>query len=82
MRAFTLILCLALAGCGTLMPLSHESPTTMENWRQARLYQSQGRYELAKQHYALALSGARSTDSATLLQRELFAVDMQLRTMR
>lgn len=62
--------------------MTAESDETVVNWTQARHYQAEGRYELARQYYMLALSAVRTQSALEQLQRELYAVDMQIRTMR
>ncbi len=59
-----------------------EAEETVYNWSQARDYQAQGRYELARQHYLLALAAARTAESQQTLQRELDSVDRMLEAMR
>jgi uncharacterized glyoxalase superfamily metalloenzyme YdcJ len=59
-----------------------DTKATMRHWKQARDYERQMRYELARQHYLLALASCRSTSAQTQLQRELESVDLQIRTMR
>jgi hypothetical protein len=68
-------------GCSgkTIIP---ETDETVDNWVLARRYQAAGRYELAKQHYGLALAAVRTQSSLDMLKRELVAVEMQLRAMR
>lgn len=79
-----LVFCLAapLTGCSAKTSVTAESDETIDNWLLARRYQAEGRYELARQHYALALAAARTQSGLNQLQRELYTVDMQLRTMR
>lgn len=69
-------------GCGTHVTSIPESSQTMASWQQARNYQAQGRYELAKQYYQIALAGARSIESQTALEREIEAADRMLQTLR
>lgn len=81
-----------LGGCATIssylpkrapaIRMTAESDETVVNWTQARHYQAAGRYELAKHYYLLALSAVRTQSALEQLQRELYAVDMQIRTMR
>lgn len=82
-----LLLTLALAcgpcltGCSQVS-VSAEADETIDTWMAARRYQAEGRYELAKQYYSLALASARTQSALDQLQRELFSVDLQIRTMR
>ena len=84
-RALLLALVLAcgpcLTGCSQLS-VSAEADETIDTWMAARRYQAEGRYELAKQYYSLALASARTQSALDQLQRELFSVDLQIRTMR
>ena len=49
---------------------------------EAREYRKQGRYELARQSYAQALSTCRSNAGLDIIKRELAGVELLLRTMR
>ena len=55
---------------------------TEHNWKLARDYERQMRYELARQHYLLALASCRKEATQTQLRRELESIDLQIRTMR
>lgn len=89
----------ALSGCGilwdppaptsgTAMPgagvtLTDHSALSLYNYRMARAYSAQGRYELAKEHFLMAHAAAG--DDALLrdmLAREIEAADMMIRTLR
>jgi hypothetical protein len=59
-----------------------DTEATKHNWKLARDYERQMRYELARQHYLLALASCRSEPTQTQLRRELESVDLQIRTMR
>ena len=81
----------ALAGCsrkyhpdGTPLPDTEprDSAATTSHWQKARAYQSNMRYELARQEYLLALATCRTDQTKNRLQRELQIVEMQLRTLR
>lgn len=50
--------------------------------KQARRYREEGRYELARQSYAQALSTCRSEKDLAVIKRELAGVELLLRTMR
>ncbi|MEG2005092.1 MAG: hypothetical protein RR014_03555 [Bilophila sp.] len=73
--------CIWIAGC-TSIAVIPESGETITNWSLARDYQAQGRYELARQHFLLALASSRTTDSQTTLQREMDALDRMIQAMR
>ncbi|WP_165071641.1 hypothetical protein [Desulfovibrio sp. ZJ200] len=49
---------------------------------QARAYRAQGRYELARQSYAQALSTCQSSEALAVIKHELGGVELLLRTMR
>jgi hypothetical protein len=59
-----------------------DTKATTHNWQLARDYERQMRYELARQHYLLALASCRSESTQAQLRRELESVDLQIRTMR
>lgn len=50
--------------------------------KQAREYRAQGRYELARQSYAQALSTCQSNEALAVIKHELGGVELLLRTMR
>lgn len=78
------LLCSGLffASACTKVAVIPEAEETVYNWSQARDYQAQGRYELARQHYLLALAAARTAESQQTLQRELDSVDRMLEALR
>ncbi len=80
--ALLLACALGLTGCASQTAVTAEADETIDTWMAARRYQAEGRYELAKQYYSLALASARTQSALDQLQRELFSVDMQLRTLR
>lgn len=60
----------------------NDSAETTRMWNIARKYKNQMRYELARQHYLLALSTCRSDQTVQRIQRELQIVELQIRSMR
>ncbi|MDR2695903.1 MAG: hypothetical protein LBC79_05940 [Deltaproteobacteria bacterium] len=70
------------AGASAAFDRLADTKATMHNWKLARDYERQMRYELARQHYLLALASCRSEPTQTQLRRELEGVDLQIRTMR
>ena len=82
--ALALPFTLSLAGCGTRTQnvVIAETEETVNSWAMARRFQAEGRYELAKQYYSLALSTVRTQSALDMLKREMMAVDLQLRAMR
>lgn len=49
---------------------------------QARKYRDSGRYELARQSYAQAISVCRNYGNLEIIKRELAGVELLIRTMR
>ena len=49
---------------------------------QARVWRDSGRYELARQAYAQALSTCRNTANMEIIKQELEGVELLIRTMR
>ena len=83
-RSFLLCVAILLAGllgCARVTS-TPESSDTLARWQEARNYQAQGRYELAKQYYQIALAGARTPASQLTLKREIEAVNRMLDTLR
>jgi hypothetical protein len=81
--ALVLALALAfnLAGCAEYTGVP-ETGSTLSNWTLARHYQAQGRYEMSRQYYVLALADARTPDSQVALRQEIEAIERQIQTMR
>jgi hypothetical protein len=70
------------AGASAAFDRLADTKVTTHHWKLARDYERQMRYELARQHYLLALASCRSEPTQTQLRRELESVDLQIRTMR
>ncbi len=51
-------------------------------WKKARTYRDEGRFELARQQYLLALSSCYTEEAKIRVQRELQSVELLIRTMR
>lgn len=66
----------------TRLTLAGQSPDSLANYRLGRGYAAAGRYELAKEHYLLALASANSRDLRQSLSEELEAVDLMIRSLR
>ena len=49
---------------------------------QARKFRDEGRYELARQSYAQAISTCRNEANLEIIKRELAGVELLIRTMR
>lgn len=52
------------------------------NYRIARDYAADGRYELAREHYLLALAAAGTPELRNSLARELSGVDKMIKSLR
>jgi len=89
----------ALAGCGIFqgspapsgsasipgadIALTEHNAVSLYNYRTAREYSAQGRYELAKEHFLLAYAAAGDdVILRDMLARELESVDLMIRTLR
>ena len=70
------------AGTSAAFERIADTKATAHHWKLARDYERQMRYELARQHYLLALASCRSEPTQTQLRRELESIDLQIRTMR
>lgn len=55
---------------------------TLSNFTVARMYMSQGRFELAREHLLFALSSARDEDMRARLAQELEAVELMIASKR
>lgn len=88
-----LLLCLlsalALPGCGIQKQFSSERTAVAQYdanclWalQQARDYAAQGRYELAKEQYLMALAACDTPDVRQIVTHELRSVDMMIKAQR
>lgn len=86
-----------LDGCATLSRLVPEkqpeaeqtdvvaapyNANALNNFYMGRQYVAQGRYELAREHYLIALASAREGDMRDSLVTELKVVDRLIKTLR
>lgn len=75
-----------LSGCSafssTKLATTPYSSSTLENLKQGREYASAGRYELAREHYLLALASSEGSGATNLITQELQAVDLMIKTQR
>lgn len=62
-----------------VLPYSSEA---LRNYRAGRDLASAGRFELAREHYLLALAGTRDPDLQDALDRELESVNLIIQTLR
>ena len=68
---------------GLGVAVTAHNPVSLENYRTARAYSAEGRLELAREHYLLAYAAAEDdTALRTVLERELRAIDMMIKTLR
>ena len=72
----------ATSGASAVYDSLADTKATVHHWKLARDYERQMRYELARQHYLLALASCRSESTQAQLRRELESIDLQIRTMR
>lgn len=73
-----------LAGCGARENTRVERGPNI-SWdyvEKAREYREDGRFELARQSYVLALSTCRDDADLSIIKRELAGVELEIRTMR
>ena len=75
------LICLC-CGCGTRFVGVPETASTLQHWTLARDYQAQGRFELAKQYYTLALADARTPQAQEALKIEIEGAERQIQAMR
>ncbi len=85
-----LLLCFGLASapiavCSASANDTTEKPMdadTARNLSFAKKYRLEGRYELARQHYLLALATTNTTNMRDIIQHELETIELQIRTLR
>lgn len=58
------------------------SADSLRNYKTARDFAAQGRYELAREHYLLALAAADDPYLQDALAQELESVDMMIKSLR
>jgi hypothetical protein len=90
--AFCLLAVLALAGCSPGAIFSRFSsdrvvivphdPNSLWNIKLGREYASAGRYELAKEHYLMALASGSDEETRRIATHELQAVDLMIQAQR
>lgn len=69
-------------GGGGRMGAVSTSALESRHLREARRYRAQGRYELARQSYVLALSICGNTRRLATIRHELDGLELMLRTLR
>ncbi len=62
--------------------VSERPPQSLYNFKMGREYAAQGRYELAKEHYLMALASSGDAQTRDLVTHELHAVDLMIQTQR
>ena len=68
---------------GAEVALTGHNPVSLRNYQTARAYSAEGRLELAREHYLLAYAAAEDdTTLRAMLEKELRAVDMMIKTLR
>ncbi len=96
--AVLLLSAFAVVGCGTStaeyitdisnsfsserMAVTPHDPLSLWNLRLGRDYAAAGRYELAKEHYLMALASCNNAESKMLVTHELQAVELMIQTQR
>ncbi len=74
---FLAVFLLSACAKGSGKPLGANS-----HYDYAKQLQAEGRYEIAKEYFLLALAEARTYEEQNWLERELFTVDLQIKTLR
>ena len=84
-----LLLLGGLPGCSYVPYFSSEraavvphDQTSLWNLKLGREYTAEGRYELAKEHYLMALASCSDSETRTIVDHELHAVDLMIQTQR
>lgn len=70
------------ANTKTTIAIVNQNPDSLWNYQLGRDYASAGRYELAKEHYLLAIASARSPELVNALSAELHSIDLMLQSLR
>ena len=88
-KIFLLSVCLvsfAMGGCSVFssekMVVTPYDSNTLWNLKVGRDYVAQGRYELAKEHYLIALASCNNEESRSVVTHELEAVDLMIKSQR
>lgn len=72
--------CMAALSC--LATLAAGCSPTHSNWQTARNYQAEGRHELARQYFVVALASAKTPEEQTALKQEIEAADRMIQAFR
>lgn len=73
---------LASIGCARNLTHIPDSAEAIANWQTARNFLAQGRFELARQYYLVALAASHSPETQVALKDELEKVDRMIQAMR
>lgn len=81
-----LIILVSLTACSTIfgteqVVVAPHSPSSISSLQMGRKYASEGRYELAKEQFLMALA-ASDEQNKDIIAKELHAVDMMIKTQR
>jgi hypothetical protein len=80
--------CLVLQGCSasrnntSQAALKQNDIICLRNMWLGRDYTAQGRHELAREHYLLALAASKDAETRNIVIRELKSVEMMIKTER
>lgn len=74
---------ISLAATGQVRPTVRPGPDLGAQFiNLARIYREHGRYELARQAYAQAISTCQNSANLEIIKREMSGVELLIRTMR
>ncbi len=62
--------------------VSNAEYAVASNWKYAKTLQAEGRHEIAKEYMLLALAAAQTIEEQNWIERELFALDLQIKSKR
>lgn len=73
---------LLLTACAKEAVVVPYDPACLWNMQQAKNYTAQGRFELAREHYLLALAANNDPQTKRVIAHELQSVDKMIQTRR
>ncbi|MDL2306525.1 hypothetical protein LJC48_00655 [Desulfovibrio sp. OttesenSCG-928-C06] len=62
--------------------VSEYTPDSLLNYQLGRNYAASGRYELAREHYLIALAAANTQELQEALSQELRGIDLMIKSLR
>ena len=62
--------------------VNEHTPDSLANYQLGRNYAAAGRYELAREHYLIALAAANTAAMQEALAQELGSIDMMIKSLR